>query len=117
LLAWDKDSYTERFLTLLSCTCILQPELVHLYQTSTLLPSHLPKVASVILRLLYFSSMVDTSNTFNFRFPTFPYSSCTHSSLSGWPMSNNITAFVWSLKSAYEGEHTIFGFMSLANFV
>jgi hypothetical protein len=53
LLAWDKDSYTERFLALLPCTCVLQPELVHLYQTSTLLPSSLPIVVSASLRLLY----------------------------------------------------------------
>jgi hypothetical protein len=31
-------------------------------------------------------------------------------------MSNNITAFVLALKSAYEGEHKTFGFLSLANF-
>jgi hypothetical protein len=31
LLAWDKDSYTERFLPLLPCTCVLQPQLFHLY--------------------------------------------------------------------------------------
>jgi hypothetical protein len=54
LLLWDKDSYTERFLGLLTCTCVLQPELIHLYQTSSLLPGHLPIVTSVILRLLYF---------------------------------------------------------------
>jgi hypothetical protein len=53
LLAWDKDSYTERFLALLPCTCVLQPALVQLYQTSSPLPSHLPIVASVSLRLLY----------------------------------------------------------------
>jgi hypothetical protein len=35
---------------LLPCRCIV---LVHLYQTSSLLPGHLPIVASVILRLLY----------------------------------------------------------------
>jgi hypothetical protein len=34
LLVWDKDSYTERFLTLLLCTCVLKPTLVHLCQTS-----------------------------------------------------------------------------------
>jgi hypothetical protein len=34
LLVWGKDSYTERFLALLPCTCVLQPELIHLYQTS-----------------------------------------------------------------------------------
>jgi hypothetical protein len=32
LLVWDKDSYTERFLALLPCTCVLQTELVHLYR-------------------------------------------------------------------------------------
>jgi hypothetical protein len=30
LLVWDKDSYTERFLALLPCTSVLQPELVQL---------------------------------------------------------------------------------------
>jgi hypothetical protein len=53
LLVWDKDSYTERFLALLPCTCVLQPTLVHFYQTSSLLPSPLPIVASASLRLLY----------------------------------------------------------------
>jgi hypothetical protein len=53
LLAWDKDNYTERFLALLPRTNVLQPELVHLYQTSSLLPSHLPMVTSVSFRLLY----------------------------------------------------------------
>jgi hypothetical protein len=42
LLVWDKNSYTERFLALLPCTCVLQPTLIHLYQTSLLLPSPLP---------------------------------------------------------------------------
>jgi hypothetical protein len=28
LLVWDRDSYTERFLALLPCTCVLQPTLV-----------------------------------------------------------------------------------------
>jgi hypothetical protein len=31
----------------------LQPELIHLYQISSLLPGHLPIVASVSSRLLY----------------------------------------------------------------
>jgi hypothetical protein len=53
LLVWDKYSYTERFLGLLPCTCVLQPELDHFYQTSSLLPRHLPIVASASLRLLY----------------------------------------------------------------
>jgi hypothetical protein len=32
-----------------------------------------------------------------------------------WPKSYNIAAFALDLKSAYEGEHTIFGLLSLAN--
>jgi hypothetical protein len=31
-------------------------------------------------------------------------------------MSNNITAFVLGLKSAYEGEHAISGLLNLVNF-
>jgi hypothetical protein len=38
---------------LLPWTCVLQPTLVHLCQTSSLLPGHLPIVTSVGLRLLY----------------------------------------------------------------
>jgi hypothetical protein len=53
LVVWDRDSYIERFLVLLPCTCVLQPKLVHLCQTSSLLPSHLPIVASGNLRLPY----------------------------------------------------------------
>jgi hypothetical protein len=53
LLVWDKDSYTERFLVLLPCTCVLQSTLVHLCQTSSPLPSPLAIVASTSLRLLY----------------------------------------------------------------
>jgi hypothetical protein len=37
LLLWGKDSYTERLLALLPCTCVLQPTLVHVCQTSSLL--------------------------------------------------------------------------------
>jgi hypothetical protein len=38
---------------LLPCTCVLKPTLVHLCQTSSLLPGPLPIVASASLRLLY----------------------------------------------------------------
>jgi hypothetical protein len=51
--SWDKNSYTERYLALLPCTCVLQPELIYLYQTSLLLLRHLPILTSVVLRLLY----------------------------------------------------------------
>jgi hypothetical protein len=53
LLAWDKDNYIRRVLALLLCTCVIQPKMVHLYQTSSLLPSPLEIVASDSLRLLY----------------------------------------------------------------
>jgi hypothetical protein len=53
LLVWRKDSYTGRFLVLFPCTCVLQPKLVHLYQTSSLLPGPLPIVALATLRLLH----------------------------------------------------------------
>jgi hypothetical protein len=53
LLVWDNYNFTERFLALLPCACILEPELINLYQTSSLLPGHLPLVTSVVLRLLY----------------------------------------------------------------
>jgi hypothetical protein len=38
LLVWGKDSYTKRLLVLLPCTCVSLPALVHLCQTSLLLP-------------------------------------------------------------------------------
>jgi hypothetical protein len=114
LLVWDKDSYTERFLALLPCTCVLQSTLVHLYQTSSLLPSPVPIVASASLRLysLLYSEHVNHIQVFL----PFPYSSHAHSLFSVWPMSNNITAFVLGLQSIYEEEHVIFGLLRLINF-
>jgi hypothetical protein len=53
LLLWDKDSYTERFIAFVLCTCLLQPTLVHLYQTTSLLPCPLTIVATACLKLLY----------------------------------------------------------------
>jgi hypothetical protein len=49
--SWDKDSYIERFLALLPCKSVLQPKLIHLYMTSSLLPGHLPILTSVTLWL------------------------------------------------------------------
>jgi hypothetical protein len=113
LLVWDKNnSYTERFLALLQCTCVLQPTLVHLYQTSSLLTSPIPIVTSVSLRLLY--SLLYSKHTNHIQvlgFFPFPYSSSAHSPLSVWPMSNNITAFILHLLCTCEGEHVIFGLL------
>jgi hypothetical protein len=98
LLVWDKDSHTERFLALLPCTCVLQPTLVHHYQTSSLLSGPLPIVASDSLRLLYsllYSEHINHIQILGFL--PFPYSSRAHSPLSVWPMTSNITAFVLGL--------------------
>jgi hypothetical protein len=38
---------------LLPCTSVLQPKLIHLYQASSLLPSNLPILTSVVLRLVH----------------------------------------------------------------
>jgi hypothetical protein len=65
LLVWDKDSYTERFLTLLPCSCV-PFTLVPFYQTSSLLPGPLPIVASANFGLLIHSSTGSTSTTFKF---------------------------------------------------
>jgi hypothetical protein len=102
---------------LLPYTSVLQPELIHPYQTSSLLPGHLPIVTSVVFKVTILATLQWAHQTHSsFGFPTFPYSSCMYSPLSMWPMSNNITAFVLGLKSTYEGEHTIFGLLSLVNF-
>jgi hypothetical protein len=96
LLVWGKDSYTERFLVLLPRICVLQPILVQLFQPS--LPSPLPIVASVSLKLFYLLLYSDHSNHIQvLGFLSFPYSSRAPSLLSVWPMSNNITAFVLGL--------------------
>jgi hypothetical protein len=46
---------------LFPCTCVLQPHLVHLYQTSSLLPSPLPIVASASLTLIYILSYIENT--------------------------------------------------------
>jgi hypothetical protein len=98
LLVWDKDSYTLRFPALLPCTCVSQPTLVHLYQTSSLFPGLLPIVASDSLRLLYSLPYSEDINHIQvLGFLSFPYSPHVHSPLSVWPKSNNITAFVLGL--------------------
>jgi hypothetical protein len=83
---------------LFPCICVLQPTLIHLYLTSSLLPSLLPIVASAILRLLYsllYSEHINHIQVFGFL--PFLYSSHAWSPLTVWPVSNNITAFVLGL--------------------
>jgi hypothetical protein len=91
LLIWDKDSYTDRFLALLSYTCVLQSELVHLYQISSLLPGQLPIVSSTSLRLLY--SLVYLGHINHIQvlgFLPFPSSSPLHSLFRVWPIFKTI---------------------------
>jgi hypothetical protein len=86
LLVWDKDSYTERFPVLLPCTCVLQLTLVHLYQTSSKLPGHLPIVPSASLRLLYlFTYSGHISHIQVLGFLPFLYFAHAHSPLSVFP--------------------------------
>jgi hypothetical protein len=49
-----------------------------------------------------------------FGFPTYPRSSRMCSPLVRWLNSNNVAVFVLDLKSTHEGEHMIFGLLSLA---
>jgi hypothetical protein len=61
---------------LLPWTCVLQPTLVHFYQTSSLLPSLLPTVVLTSLRLLYlllYSKHINYIQILGFL--PFPYSS------------------------------------------
>jgi hypothetical protein len=89
LLVWDKDSYTERFLALLPCSCVLQFILVHLYQISSLLSSPFPIVASASLRLLYLLLYSEHINHIQILgFLSFPYPSRVWCPLSVWPISN-----------------------------
>jgi hypothetical protein len=97
LLVWDKDSYTGRFFVF-TCICVLQPILVHLYRTSSLLPSPLPIVALATLRWLYSFLYSENINHIQvFGLLPLPHPSCAWSHLSVGPVSNNITAFVLGL--------------------
>jgi hypothetical protein len=52
-----------------------------------------------------------------FGFSTYSYISCMCSPLVMWSKSNHIAVFALDLKSTYEGEHTIFGLLSLADLI
>jgi hypothetical protein len=92
LLVWGKDSYTERFLALLPCTCVLQPTLGHLYKTSS--PSHSDLCQ---FKITWFTPLQYINHIQVLGFLPFLYSSCACSPLGVWSMSNNITAFVLSV--------------------
>jgi hypothetical protein len=102
LQVWGKDGCTERVLVLLPCTCVLQPTLAHLCQTSSLLPGPLPILASARLRLLYLLLYREHINHIQILgYLPFSYSSHTHSLLTVWPMSNNSIEFILGLQSAF----------------
>jgi hypothetical protein len=64
-------------LHVLPYTCVWQPTLAHLYQTSSLFPGPLPIVAQATTRLVPCSATVTTSNTFKVYF-SFPFPSPIH---------------------------------------
>jgi hypothetical protein len=73
LLLWDEDNYTERFLAFLPCTCVLQPKLIHLYLTASLLPGHLPIMTSCQCKITLFGPLQWSHQTFSsFKFPSLP---------------------------------------------
>jgi hypothetical protein len=80
LLVWDKDGYKGSLLVLFPCISILEPQLVHLFQASSLLPSALPMVAPNSLGFPYsFLHSEHINHIQVFCFPHLPYPS------SEWP--------------------------------
>jgi hypothetical protein len=77
------------------------------------LPSHIDLCCFKIIVLVPLQWGNQTLSSFGLH--TYPHPSHVCSPLSVWPKSNNITAFALDLKSSYEGEHMIFGLLSLAN--
>jgi hypothetical protein len=113
LLVWDKDSYAGSFLELFPCICVLQPQLIHLFQSSLLLPSLLPMVTLASLKFLYLFLYSKHMNHIQiFSFLPLPYLSLAQSPLS----VTHIAAFVLGLQSGYEENMWLFGLLSLANF-
>jgi hypothetical protein len=83
LLVWDKDSYTGSLLVLFPCICVLPPQLVHLFLSSSLLPNLLPMVSEASFRFLYSFLYREHINHIQvFYFLPLPYSSHAWSPLS-----------------------------------
>jgi hypothetical protein len=91
----------QRFLALLPCSSL--PD----FFTTSQSPSHIDLCHFKVTVLAPLQWEHQTLSSFGFL--TYPHS------LSVWPNSDNITAFALDLKSTYEGEHTIFGILRLAN--
>jgi hypothetical protein len=97
LLVWYKDNYTGSFLVLFPCMYVLQLQLIHLFQSSSLLPSPLPVVALASLKFRYsflYSEHIKHIKVFGF-LPRLYLSLHNHPLVC--PMSHNITAFVLGL--------------------
>jgi hypothetical protein len=99
--------------------CVFQPTLLHLYQTSSLLPSPLPIVASGRLRFLYsllcreHINHIQVVGFLPFLYPHLPVR--VHPLLCD-PCPIELQHLFLGVESAHEGEHAIFGLVSLANF-
>jgi hypothetical protein len=121
-LCWREDISNNKKDVYYTCTCVLHMHMCITSQTDSSLPdlfttsqspshSDLCSFKVTLLTPLQWAHQTILS----FRFLTSPYFSCMCSPLRVWPKSNNITAFVLGLNSSYEGEHMIFGLLSLAN--
>jgi hypothetical protein len=100
---------------LLSYTCVtthVSSSLTDLY-TAYWSPSHVNFCRFKVSVLVPLEWGHQTLSCFGFY--TCSYISCMCSPLAMWSKSNHIAAFALDLKSAYKGEHTIFGLPSLAN--
>jgi hypothetical protein len=97
LLVWDKDSYMEipSIASMHMCiTTWIGSSLPDLFTTSQS-PSH---SGLCQFKITLFAPLQWAHQTLSsFGFLTFPFSSCMHSHLSVWPMSNKISAFVLGL--------------------
>jgi hypothetical protein len=110
-----KDSCPEIFLALLLCTRVMthvDSSLIDLYP-GYWSPSHDNLCCfrvSVLAPLEWGHKMLSC-----FGFSTYFWITHMLSPLVMWPQSKHIATFALDLKSAYEGEHTIFGLLSLAD--
>jgi hypothetical protein len=97
---------------MISCACVLPSKLILLELTFSLVPGPLLLLTSVALKcLLYFLCIKGNKCYLVFRYLTYPHTSLVCSCFFMLPKSNTLLVFALDLMSAYEGEHTIFGFL------
>jgi hypothetical protein len=102
-------------LQVVSMKMCIMVQLIHPFESSSLLLSQLPMVAHDSLKFLY-SRTVSTSTSFKFLVSFLCFIPPLNSLPLVWPVSYNIAAFDLHLHSEYEGEHANIGLLSLANF-